>query len=527
MGEITTTQTNYLGGLIKGGSSSTEVKELPPTWTQSSTDALNNYMLVSCLNELSLSWTHQGPLELPELLGRRDEVGAVATSLEVAEVPAELSSVAPGPSLASLVQWLHDWLGSVIPVVHQPASGVAGRVQRALTSLSQSSNLYNLPGIENASIISVMETMSPPFEVKMADVFAAEILASDGQGWESLSTLKMTNSSLKYFSAFFAWDDIGYTRHLTACTIDTAFKGEEVEVKSNMTCDDRGHQHTSQEIIHSKLTQEDLKQLLVEFEYLCNANTLETLQGSAGKSVLIKYHPYMLQARAAAAVGPGYSSAMDGIMAIISSVQNSIDGFVNAIGNFLRSSSQSTSFLSRAGEFSRYSSKTSSFHLVGVETENLLPAIGDILSTMGDIPPETLKRIQILTYGTKNQSGWTTHVAHFNETTGGDATTMMAFHTPNQDGTHDIAVCAVGATFQVLGDIEVITTNTQYLGGLIQGGSQTKEIKYPPAWTTSDTDALNNYMIVECLNDLSQTWTGQGPVQLPDLPQPKVEVVVV
>merc|ERR1712045_313322 len=98
----------------------------------------------------------------------------------------------------------------------------------------------------------------------------------------------------------------------------------------------------------------------------------------------------------------------------------------------------------------------------------------------------------------------------------------MAFHTARDDGTHDLAVCTVSSTFQVYGDLEVITTTTKYLGGLVPGGSSVEIHANPPAWTENDTSALNNFMIAECLNDLSQTWTQQGPVKLPDMPQPAV-----
>merc|ERR1712176_1071887 len=97
----------------------------------------------------------------------------------------------------------------------------------------------------------------------------------------------------------------------------------------------------------------------------------------------------------------------------------------------------------------------------------------------------------------------------------------------NQDGTHELAVCTFSSTFQVLGDLEIITTKKGYLGGLISAGSSVEVHELPPTWTQSDTDALNNYMLVVCLNDLSMEWTQQGPVKLPDLPQSRSDVVVV
>merc|ERR1739845_236622 len=135
-------------------------------------------------------------------------------------------------------------------------------------------------------------------------------------------------------------------------------------------------------------------------------------------------------------------------------------------------------------------------------------------------PPSMLKHLEVLMFGTKNQSAWTNHVVHFNQSTGGEATTVTVFHTVRDDQTIDLAVCTVAATFQVLGDLEVVTTHTKYMGGLIDGGSSVSIHALPPAWTANDTAALNNYMNVECLNDLSQQWTKQGPVRLPDLPGP-------
>merc|ERR1712196_456983 len=110
-----------------------------------------------------------------------------------------------------------------------------------------------------------------------------------------------------------------------------------------------------------------------------------------------------------------------------------------------------------------------------------------------------LTHLRILMYSTKNQSSWAGHVVHFNATTGGDATTAIAYHTVRDDGLVDLAVCTNAANFQVYGDLEIITTSSHYRGGLIPGGSSVQIHGMPPAWSTNDTNALNNFMNMECL----------------------------
>lgn len=445
-------------------------------------------------------------------------------------LPPKFGSGRVVPSVRALVESLKTWLMSPATqsAVHAPAQGMVQKVQSELTSLSEDSDTFNIPGLESASVRQAVGMMlSPPWDSQSVDVLAAMIASTELEdSWSSTSATRMNNSRLMYYKVFWAWDDIGCSRHLAACSMDSAFEGEMLEVVVNTSYDAHGSPHTSQNVVHGTLEPEDISRIVTQLEYVCNSNVVQALSGLHRQSPLLKYNKHMVRA-AAAAFGPG-DTAVQGMRDIIETTRSLLPAIAGAISGFLKSSSQSVSFLRRAGEFSRYHSETNSYSLQGVLTSDLEVAMRDIVTMdIPTAPEKMLQHLEILMLGTKNQSGWTGHIVHFNQTTGGDATTAMGFHTPRDDGTHDLAVCTVSATFQVLGDLEIITTNTKYLGGLISGGSSTRVIELPPAWTVNDTDALNNYMIVECLNDLSQTWTAQGPVQLPDLPPAREGILIV
>merc|ERR1712046_29096 len=150
---------------------------------------------------------------------------------------------------------------------------------------------------------------------------------------------------------------------------------------------------------------------------------------------------------------PGAAALANLGKAIVTS-QGVVSSIASTIEGFLHSSSQSVKFLHRAGEFSRYASTANSYVLQAVKPEMMGQAMQDIVSTdIPNAPKATLEHLKILMYSTMNTSSWAGHVVHFNQTTGGDATTTIAYHTMRDDGSADLAVCTNTATFQVLGDL--------------------------------------------------------------------------
>jgi hypothetical protein len=310
--------------------------------------------------------------------------------------------------------------------------------------------------------------------------------------------------------------------HIVTCTLDTEFEGTEVDLVMNTTLNADGSSNSSAHVDHSALSDNDTMRIMVQLESICDDNILQVLNGAPRKKgVFAKYHPYFLPVEADMS-GDG---ALQGLRNIISTTQEKVGEIADAIGSYLHSSgSGSVSFLNREGEFTRYSSCTNSFYLRSVNLEQIFDALDDLVTmNIPMVPHSVLQHLRILAYGTKDESSWTTHTTHFSQLSDGLAATATVFHIPHSDGTHDLAICTVLADFEVEGLLEVITTTTKWLGGLIQFTS-TETHRLPPVWSSDDTSALNNFMMVECLNDLSLTWTKQGPVKLPDVSQLSVLV---
>ena len=264
----------------------------------------------------------------------------------------------------------------------------------------------------------------------------------------------------------------------------------------------------------------DTKRVIIQLEYMCDNNIVQQLQtgSSSEPTALMRWHDHMVQVQGV----PGAAS-LQSLGNIITSTAKVVDSVAGAISGFLSSSSQSVQWIRRDGEFSRYEASTNSYLLQAVKHEDVGQAMSDIVTVdLPNAPPATLKHLRILMYGNMNTSSWTGQAVHFNQTTGGDATTVIAYATTRDDGFVDLAICTNSATFQVLGDLEVITTKKSYLGGLISGGSSVSMHAEPPAWTGNDTDALNEFMNVQCLNDLAVNHLKLPPVKLPNLPPAEV-----
>merc|ERR1719367_76665 len=160
--------------------------------------------------------------------------------------------------------------------------------------------------------------ISPPWDSQSVDVLASTIASTEHvvDAWSCSDATRMNNSHLMYYKVFWAWDDIGRSRHLVACSLDVAFEGEVLEVVTNTSFDAHGISHTSQDIVRGALEPKDVARIVTQLEFVCSSNIVQAASGLHGQSPLLKYHKHMVRAAAAAAFGPG-DAALQGMRNII------------------------------------------------------------------------------------------------------------------------------------------------------------------------------------------------------------------
>jgi len=282
-------------------------------------------------------------------------------------------------------------------------------------------------------------------------------------------------------------------------------------------------------IVHSPLSANDTKRIILNLEYMCDSNIKQVLQG-AGDTLgfHMQYYGNMLQAARSMAVvanageyGGEGDKAWQALKDTCSHTHNILDSIGDAIGGFIEHSDQSAKIIHRAGEFTRWVSSATAWVLQGVTIPNFMTAVEQMIkSTLTNVPQKTIDQIKLLAFGGKNSSSWMSHHVMFNATTGGIASTMMVEHTVRDGCTDgeclDLSFCAIKGTFQVLGDLEVIYTTKKYIGGLISGGTSVSTKTLPPSFTSNDSVALINYMAVGCQNAIAKL------LHLPPVGQPPV-----
>jgi hypothetical protein len=81
----------------------------------------------------------------------------------------------------------------------------------------------------------------------------------------------------------------------------------------------------------------------------------------------------------------------------------------------------------------------------------------------------------------------------------------------------DLAYCSVNGSFELVGNLMVTDTQTNYLGGFLHGGSSVTYSPLPPHWTINDTMAIENIMNLMCQKSFAEEM-GLPPVKIPPLP---------
>merc|ERR1712096_382679 len=121
----------------------------------------------------------------------------------------------------------------------------------------------------------------------------------------------------------------------------------------------------------------------------------------------------------------------------------------------------------------------------------------------------------LIDFGHNGTEDLNIHSIQFNQTIGGLANSIYFYLTFIDDNTFNVGLCTIGASFQVEGDLEIITSKKSYFGGIIPGGSTVTIHRMPPEWSTNDSFVVNNYMHYLCARDLAQKW---GLKPFPPLP---------
>ena len=195
---------------------------------------------------------------------------------------------------------------------------------------------------------------------------------------------------------------------------------------------------------------------------------------------------------------------------------NLVQEIGDAVSNFLESSSQSVQFLKSDTSFTKYHSQTTTAVLGEVDISNGPELVKRWVSdTAANVNASTLDEMDLLFLGSKGKEDLNVHGVQFNQTIGGLANSIFFYLTFTDNNKFNIGLCTIGATFQVEGDLEIITTRHKYLGGLFSGGSTIKVNRMPPVWTRNDSDAVNEYMHYECASELAQKWGHKPFAPLP------------
>jgi hypothetical protein len=242
------------------------------------------------------------------------------------------------------------------------------------------------------------------------------------------------------------------------------------------------------------ITAEDVNELYYQLKSFCIMELLSKFTNVT--NFYYNYYDYLLYQDSE--FTQKLSSSNDWTRKIENSIANSISGA-------LASSSQSVQFIKVGTEFTRFQSSTESAVLHNVVKSDAPDAIEAwAKSSVTNISNQTIDQMKLLLYGSKEKESLLNHIVHYNQTTGGEANTMIYYMWFNNDTTINMALCTVGANFQVEGDLEIITTTKGYFGNTISGGSSIDVKRLPPTWNINDTYALNNYMITMCQSDLAQ-----------------------
>jgi len=193
--------------------------------------------------------------------------------------------------------------------------------------------------------------------------------------------------------------------------------------------------------------------------------------------------------------------------------------FVSAISNFISSTKSSVKWISRDGQFSKYFEKMTAWVVPGIQgIPDCMTALRTMVeSTIFDYPETIINQLSVLLFSHKNTSGWKKHNLVFNSSTGGQARSLTFLHIFDESGYVDLAYCSINATFQTLGDIELVTTNQEYFGGLFSGSSTIKKTVYPPNWTKNDTITLDDYFSLMCQKYFAQI-LNLPPIHVPPFP---------
>jgi len=332
-------------------------------------------------------------------------------------------------------------------------------------------------------------------------------VTNSGNYWNKTVSFNMSKTNLitKYV---YSMKDKDGTYRIVTCDLHTAFQGEDIEIIAVTKPDKFGVNHTVLITKHSPLTPAEDKRLIEQMEYTCSNNILNSI--GEEENFWSKYEGYLRS----------FHQNPNGVFDKIKKAVLGTGGFTKAIGdavsNFLESSSQSVQFLKSDTAFTRFHSQTTTAVLGGVDTTNGNEVIKRwVTDTVANVNASTMDEMELLLLGSKGKEDLNLHSVQFNQTTGGIANSVFFYLTFTDDNKFNLGLCTIGATFQVEGDLEIITTHHKFLFGLFEGGSTVKVNRMPPVWTRNDSAAVNEYMHYECASELAQKWGHQPFAPLP------------
>ena len=410
--------------------------------------------------------------------------------------------------LGELVNILKKFIGSsdVQKAIHAPATGVVAKVQDAMTDFSQKSRSLSLEGVHQKDISQVINTEFSE-STKEENERIIDYVTNSGNYWNKTVSFIMNKTSLitKYVYSLKDKDD---TYRIVTCNLDTAFQGENIEIIAVTKPDKFGVNHTVLITKHSPLTPAENKRLIEQLEYTCSNNILNSIGEeenfwSKHESQLRLFHQ-------------NPNGVFDKLEKAVLGTGSVTQAIGDAVSNFLESSSQSVQFLKSDTAFTRFHSQTNTAVLGGVDKANGAEVIKRwVTDTVANVNASTMDEMELLLLGSKGKEDLNVHSVQFNQTTGGIANSVFFYLTFTDDNKFNLGLCTIGATFQVEGDLEIITTHHKFLFGLFEGGSTVKVNRMPPVWTRNDSAAVNEYMHYECASELAQKW---GHQPFPPLP---------
>jgi hypothetical protein len=410
--------------------------------------------------------------------------------------------------LDELVNALKKFIGlpEIQKAVHDPATGVIAKVQNSMKQFSEESQTMSLQGINQKDIPKVVDTVfseSSPEENQRIINYITNV----GQYWNKTVSFIMNKTSLTTKYAYARKDKDG-TFRIATCNLHTAFQGENIEIIAETKPDKYGVNHTVIITKHSPLTPAENKRLIEQLEYTCSNDILNSI--GEGDTFWKEYESQLRFFH------QNPNGIFDDIENAVLGTGGLAKGIADTVSNFLESSSQSVQFLKEGTEFTRFQSTTVSAVLGGVDKTNGKEVIKRwVTDTVANVNASTLDEMYLLLLGSEGKEDLNLHSVQFNQTTGGVANSVFFYLTFIDENKFNLGLCTIGATFQVEGDLEIITTHHKFLGGLFSGGSTVKVNRMPPVWTKNDSYAVNEYMHYECASELAQKW---GHKAFPPLP---------